>query len=401
MSLGLEQALAVLHGAVPALTAETIPLADALQRTSAAAVYAKYDMPPFDRAAMDGYAVRSADIAEIDKKTHATLKVIDKAFAGQPASQAVTPGTAIRIMTGAMVPVNADCIVQQEKTDCGVSFVNIFNCEKMGVNICRKGEEYRAGECLLDRGIKIDAAAMACLSGNGYRELSVYRRPSAAILITGNEVVSPYAVPGPGQIFDSNAAYLQCRLQECGFQVSNPRYCRDELVDIAEQLCDAANSADIVFTVGGVSVGEKDLTPAAVREADADILFHGIDMKPGMPTMLSKRGNVPIMSLSGNPYSAAVAFELCIPVIIGAMHETELRGLHCETAILQNDYPKGGSKRRFLRGIHRGEGVCVPSQQSNGMMRSLSGCNCLVEISAGAAGASLGQRVRIIPFYKG
>ena len=396
MRISLEQALNILMDHVTHGKTERKTLEDCLGLVLSEDVYALLDMPPFSRSAQVGYALCSKDSIGATGENPVKLKVTGKIYAGDHLDVQVRPGEAVRIMTGAMVPVGADCVLRQEDTDEGEDVVQIYKEVEPSCSICFKGEEYKKGHTLLHAGTKIDAAALAVASGNGIMELPVYRRVKAAVVSSGSEVVEPGTPLTPGKIYNTNTVYMKARLHQLGAQVMMSRTVGDELEIMEEALKEAANQAELVITTGGVSVGQKDLTEEALLSIGAEILFHGIAIKPGMPTLAAEKDGVLFIGLSGNPFSAAIPFEMFVREILSLkMGDPDLK-LRREALTAVTGFSKDSRKRRFLRGKAEGKEVWLPDQQANGQMRSMVGCNCLIEIPAGSGPVKAGDKVEVL-----
>ncbi|MEE0674091.1 MAG: gephyrin-like molybdotransferase Glp [Enterocloster sp.] len=396
MRISLEQALNILMDHVTHGKTERKTLEDCLGLVLSEDVYALLDMPPFSRSAQDGYALCSKDSIGATGENPVKLKVTGKIYAGDHLDVQVRPGEAVRIMTGAMVPAGADCVLRQEDTDEGEDVVQIYKEVEPGCSICFKGEEYKKGHTLLHAGTKIDAAALAVASGNGIMELPVYRRVKAAVVSSGSEVVEPGTPLTPGKIYNTNTIYMKARLSQLGARVMMTRTVGDDLEVMAEALKEAADQAELVVTTGGVSVGQKDLTEEALLSIGAKILFHGIAIKPGMPTLAAEKDGVLFIGLSGNPFSAAIPFEMFVREILSLkMGDPDLK-LRRETLTAVTGFSKDSRKRRFLRGKAEGKEVWLPDQQANGQMRSMVGCNCLIEIPAGSGPVKAGDKVEVL-----
>ena len=395
MRISLEQALDILKDYITPGKTERKSLEECLGLVLAEDVMAQLDMPPFSRSAQDGYAFRSKDSEGAPKEQPVRLKVTGKIYAGDFPKKEVNPGEAIRIMTGAMIPAGADCVLRQEDTDEGEEIVQIYKETEAGCSICFKGEEYKKGHILLRAGTKIDAAALAVVSGNGIMELPVYARVKAAVVSSGSEVVEPGTPLTPGKIYNTNTIYMKARLKQLGANVVMTRTVGDELGIMREALNEAASQSELVVTTGGVSVGQKDLTEEALLSIGAKILFHGIAVKPGMPTLAAEKNGVLFLGLSGNPFSAAIPFEMFVREILAVkMGDPDLK-LRKETLTAVTGFSKDSRKRRFLRGKADGKEVWLPDQQANGQMRSMVGCNCLIDIPAGSGPVKAGDRVEV------
>ena len=359
MRISLEQALDILMDHVTQGRTERKPLEQCLGLVLSQDVFALLDMPPFSRSAQDGYALCSKDSVGVDAENTVKLKVTGKIYAGDYLDIQVRSGEA-------------------------------------GRSICFKGEEYKKGHILLHAGTKIDAAALAVASGNGIMELPVYERVRAAVVSSGSEVVEPGTPLTPGKIYNTNTVYMKARLHQLGAQVMISQTVGDDLEVMTGALKEAANQAELVITTGGVSVGQKDLTEEALLSIGAKILFHGIAMKPGMPTLAAEKDGVLFIGLSGNPFSAAIPFEMFVREILSLkMGDPELK-LRRETLTAVTGFSKNSRRRRFLRGKAVGKEVWLPDQQANGQMRSMVGCNCLIEIPAGSGPVQAGDKVEVL-----
>lgn len=395
LAITIEQAQQRLLERLSPLEEELVPLCRAVGRTLTRSIPAPFPQPPFDRSPLDGYAVRAADLAGARSGHPAVLTVADTLFAGDESRVPVGPGQAVRLMTGAMLPAGADCVIRQEDTDLGEEQVQIFTALPPGANCIHRGEEYGLGDCLLAAGQRIDPAGAAVAAGVGLTALPVRRRPRTAVLATGDEVTPPGQPLAPGKIYDANTAYLTARLDQLGAE------CRAEAVGDDAAALGAAlkrlgREADLVVTTGGVSVGQKDLLETVLRHLGAELLFHGIAMKPGMPTLCALWEGTVFLCLSGNPFSAAVAFELLAPPILAVLAENPALLPVRTTAQAAAGIEKAGMPRRFLRAAYCGGVVTVPGAQANGQMRSMVGCNCLVDIPEGTACIQKGETVSVV-----
>lgn len=397
MAITVEEALRLALAHTPLLEEEWVPLQQALGRTLSREVCASMVHPPFDRSPLDGYAVIAADTAEASPEQPAVLQVVETLYAGKATRvSALRPGQTVRLMTGCMIPPGADCVIRQEDTDGGEDMVRIYHGVAAGSNYCRKGEEYGAGARLLRAGQKLDAPALALAASAGLTQLCVRRQPRIAVLSTGDEVQQPGQPLAPGKIYDSNTTYLTARLLQLGFRTAASETVRDALPALTAALSAHVEQCDLILTTGGVSVGKKDLMDEALRSFDAEILFHGISMKPGMPTLLAAKGRTLILGLSGNPFSAAVPFELLFRPMAAQMVQDPSLCPRRDTARAGSDFLKRSPSRRFLRAFCENGVVTMPSEQSNGQIRSMVGCNCLMDIAAGTEAVHAGDPVPIL-----
>lgn len=395
MRISLEEALERIRQTVRPLPAENSTLKNALGLITAAPVAAPMDQPPFPRSPYDGYALRAEDTQGASAETPAMLRVVGRSFAGRPAGVAVGKNEAVRIMTGGVIPAGADCVLMQEKTDYGEEQVRIFQSLAPYDNYCRRGEDYRAGETLIAAGTRVTAAVHAVAASAGCTALPVYPRPWTAVLSTGDELAVPGKALAEGQIYNSNNAYLSARLTELGVPTLDLKHVDDELDKIAGAIADAARLAKLVITTGGVSVGEKDLVPGALERLGAEIVFHGVEMKPGMPAAFAFLGGTPVLALSGNPFAAAVNFEVLGRAVLACLASDRGLAPELRQAVLAEDYPKRGKVPRFARATVENGLVRIPGEQGNGQLRSLIGSNCLAELPAGEEPFKAGTTVNI------
>lgn len=393
--ISLERAREIMVSQGKVLEAEKASVFEAFGRVLAEDIYAPMSQPPFARSAMDGFAVRSEDIKDACREKPVRLKLTDRVYAGMEAEKAVEPGETVQIMTGAMVPCGADCVIRQEDCSFREQEIDIYKECFPGENICPAGEDFQKGELLALKGRKIDAYLTAAVVAAGVKELLVYRKARVAVITTGDELKQPGEALKPGEIYDANQAYLSARLKELGCEVVSVCGALDKIENISEAVSEAVKRADLVLTIGGVSVGEKDLLPEVMEELGAEMLFHGISVKPGMPTMLSSLMGTPVLSLSGNPYSAAAVFELLVPSFLEKLVGRENTELTVRTAELANDFLKESPVRRILRGYYDGNMVYVSEKQGNGQLKGGIGCNCLIDIPAGSREIRAGQCVKL------
>jgi molybdopterin molybdotransferase len=279
----------------------------------AEALYAQRDMPLADRSAMDGYAVRRDDLATCP----VALELSGEVAAGSPAQPRVLPGRCVRIFTGANVPPGADTVVMVEQTVEQQGRVRFRAAPERGANILRRGEDARAGQLLLPEGTVMKPAAIALACAVGRKTLQVFPRPHVTVLCTGRELRETDQDAILHQQRDANGPALSAALEQWNGAAVPCRLVPDDLAAIVEQIRRATADCDVLITTGGVSVGRYDFVPEAVQQAGGHILFHGVSMKPGKPTLLARLdGGTLVFGLPGNPLSALVAFhEFVLPVL--------------------------------------------------------------------------------------
>jgi molybdopterin molybdotransferase len=379
----LEEALRLMADVISPLKPVSVSLRDALGRVLAEPVRAAMDQPPFARSPYDGYAFKSEDSRSASTEHPVTLDVVARSLAGAPADRAVMKGQAVRIMTGGVIPEGADCVIMQEQTDCGEQKVQICRQLPPHANCCERGEDFKTGDLIIDASMPLNAAEYAVLTSAGCKAASVFPSPRVEILSTGKELVSAGAPLSAGQIYDSNSAFISARLMELNIPVAAAGHVDDDLNDLMHAFSSAAERADFVISTGGVSVGEKDLVPQSLEQLGAEIIFHGVDLKPGMPAAFAVLHGVPILALSGNPFAAAVSCELLArPALALLSSDPRLKPVIVK-ARLSSVFEKNRPIRRFLRGILNNGMVSIPASQGNGQMLTMIGCNCLIELPSG------------------
>ena len=293
----------------PPVGAERVPLAVSAGRVLAAPFAAPADLPGEARSVMDGYAVRAADVAQ----TPASLAVVGAVPMGDVFHGTLGPGQAVTIATGGVVPAGADAVVMVEATQMDGERVQVNRAFASGANIVQAGEDLRAGEPILPRGRRLRAADLGLLATFGVTELQVHRQPRVAVLATGNELVAPGATPRPGQIFESNQIAICAQIALAGGIGTPCGIIPDEPGALRGAVARLLPDHDAVILSGGSSVGTKDLAADELGDLPAPgILFHGIDIRPGKPTIFARAAAKPVIGLPGFPTSSLVVFDAFI-----------------------------------------------------------------------------------------
>lgn len=393
----LERAVLLMQGCTrKIMETEWCSLLDCAGRILAEDVKAQGDQPPFDRSPVDGYACRSRDIEKASKENPVFLEVVEEIDAGSWPSRAVGPGQAARIMTGAPIPAGADCCIYQENTDYGETRVAVYkSCPEHG-NYCFRGEDVAAGTTVLRKGTRLSYVEAGILAGLGLHQIPVFRKIRAAVLASGDELMEPGMPLKPGKIYDSNLHFLAVRLKELGIEVPVCMRVGDCEEEMAEALLKACDQADLVITTGGVSVGKRDIMHQALSMAGAVRLFWKIKMKPGMPTIGSTVNATPVVSLSGNPFGALAVFELLCRPVFEAMTGDGFYAPKAVEAVLPQGFYKSSPSRRLLRGRLENGTVVIPEvkKHASGILSSMAGCNCLLDIPAGTERIEAGETVK-------
>ncbi len=400
--IALEEALEILNKNTKALKSEVVSIKDSLKRVLYGDVKSKINNPPFNKSVFDGYAFKSEDSKGTSKENPIELKIVDEIFAGMWPDREIKSGEAIRIMTGAPIPVGADCVLKQEETERHGDLVKIFKEMKANENISFMGEDIKIGETLIKKGKRLDYADLGIMASSGISEVTVYKKPRVSIISTGDEVCDINSTLKLGKIYDSNLYSLSARMEELGYHVLSMEHVGDNILKIGEAIEKAFEKSDIVFTTGGASVGEKDLMQKVSESIGFEKLFWKIKIKPGSAVLCSKRQEKILISLSGNPNAALTTFELLGKSVLKKLEgEEENINIKREKGVLMDSFNKKSPQRRFLRGnvIYDEKGAMVYITQiksGNGILSSLLNANCLIEIEKGNEGLNRGEVVNII-----
>lgn len=396
--LSADEALSlILAQARPLAEVEMVATAEALNRVLAERLVSALDVPPLDNSAMDGYAVRVADIAPDGSTALRIAQRIPAGAVGKP----LEAGTAARIFTGAPVPPGCDAVVMQENCRAEVDTVVIDKAPRMSENIRRAGEDIAAGAEILPAGVKLRAQELGLAASVGIAALPVHRRLKVATFFTGDEIVMPGQPLEPGQIYNSNRFVLAGLLQALGCETVDLGIVPDDFAATVKALEHAAGCADLVITCGGVSVGEEDHVKAAV-EAVGRLNLWKIAIKPGKPLAFGNAGTTPFIGLPGNPVSAFVTFCLFVrPFILRSQGVTAIAP-QVFPLKADFDWPKPDKRREFLRArLHTGEDGSTSARlypnQGSGVLTSVAWADGLIEVPEGTA-IRRGEIVKFLPF---
>jgi molybdopterin molybdotransferase len=399
MPLAVAQAR-VLDGATP-LSSETVPLEEAVGRVLAVPATAAITVPPWDNSAMDGFAVRSVDVAEASPDSPTVLRVTGEVPAGRQPEIGVEPGTALRITTGAMMPPGADAVVRVEDTDAPAGAaalpdsVAVRAAARRGDNVRRAGSDVVAGSPLLGAGRAIGPAAIALLAATGNATVEVYRRPRVAVLSTGDEIVPPGRPLGPAQIYDSNSLGIEAQARATGAEVRRFGIARDDAADLLRLVREAVAWADVVVLSGGVSVGAHDHVKGALAAVGTLSLWR-VAIKPGRPFAYARGRHdgrdVALFGLPGNPVSVFVTFELFVrPLLRVLAGHREPFDRPARAARLAEPVRGSSGRMQVMRVIlepdpERPDGLLARSSggQDSYMLASLAAANGLAFIPDGA-----------------
>jgi molybdenum cofactor synthesis domain-containing protein len=383
------------------LAAEDVPLVEARGLALAQDLKARFDSPPFDNSAVDGYALRSAD-AEAGR----VFRVVDEAPAGRPAAKSVGEGEAIKIFTGGVIPEGADAVVMVENTSGWGEECELKKAASPGQNVRGSGEDVREGEVILRAGTEVGPPEIALAATQGYGALPVHSRPEVVVLSTGTELVEPGERElEPGEIYDSNSFAVMAQAHEIGARARRITAASDDDAVLRRAVEEALETADVVVTSGGVSVGEKDLVKGTMLKLGVEQIFWGVKFKPGKPLFFGARGDVSVFGLPGNPVSAMVCFELFVrPALVKMMGRQE-RGrpriqVYFEKDV-RNNFGRMHAMRVSLEKTERGWLARSVGAQGSGLVSSLTKADALALIGPESEGVKSGEFVEAIVLREG
>lgn len=394
--LSVEEAREYILATVCVLGPERVPLLEAAGRVLDEEITADRDIPPLTNSAMDGYAVRGADVSQ----SLARLRIVGEVAAGHVSEVSVGPGEALRIMTGAPVPVGADTVVRFEDTRQDGDWAEVLNPYLTGKNVRQAGEDVQAGQVVLEPGKVLRPQEIGMLAAVGRIEVAVVRRPRVAILATGDEIVPPDQTPGPGQIRDANSYTVAAQVQASGGVPLLLGVARDEESLVREGMRDAlTQGVDFIITSGGVSVGDFDLVKQ-VLAAEGEMHFWSLNMKPGRPLAFGTIGGVPLLGLPGNPVAAMVSVELFArPAILKMQGFTDWSRPTVQARLVQSIARKDGRRhylRVRLRETDAGYEASLTGDQGSGILQSLVWADGLAIIPEEADSLPAGAEVEVV-----
>lgn len=387
---------AILAAVRPLGEREEVALKAALGRVLAADVVAPRNVPAHDNSAMDGYALRFEDLSQ---STESRFRVVGTALAGKPFGGRLGSGEAIRIMTGAVIPPGADCVVMQEDVQRHEDELRVPPGQKAGQNLRRAGEDLAAGSVALKAGKRLGPAELGLVASLGIASVTVFRRLRVAVFSTGDEL-TPVGEPlAPGQIHDSNGYTLFGALHRLGCEVRELGVVPDEPATLEAALREAASQADAVITSGGVSVGDADYVKELIARL-GEVAFWKIQVKPGRPMAFGRIGDAWLFGLPGNPVAALVAFyQFAQDALLTLMGVSPLPHRPLFPARCLSTIRKPLGRREFCRGkLHpapEGWSVGLTGPQGSGMLHSMSEADCFIVLDEAQGDVTPGDTVQV------
>ena len=393
-TIPLDEGMALVLGqARPIERTERVPIREASGRVLAAAAVSTVDVPPFDRAAMDGYAVIAEDTFGAGRYDAKVLRSIEKVYTGQVPTRTLSRGECIEIATGAPLPQGADAVVMVEETErAGGDEVRIFTPVYPRQHVGRRAADIGAGHPLLDAGVILNPSRIGALAATGVIEVEVFAKPRIAIMSTGNEIIPPGQPLGPGQIYDINQFTLAAIIEaHGGIPVTGPT-APDSLPELTSAI-EAAAAEDIVVFSGGSSVGERDLILDALQEI-GEVIFHGIAVKPGKPTVFGRIGDKPVLGMPGYPTSClSNAYMLLVPLLRRMARLPEYHPRVVRMPLSRRVVSTTGRHQFYT--VRIADGMAVPAFKASGDITSMAHADGYIEIPAQTDIVEAGELVDI------
>lgn len=397
--ISVDSALDIILNSVKQLQSEKILVTDSLNRILFSDIISDINVPSRDNSAMDGYAIRVEDVLSATSDKPAVLRISGEIQAGaDPAGMSLENGCAVRIMTGAPVPAGCEAVAPFEDTEEKDGYVHVFKKFILNENVRFAGEDFSVGKRIIEKGSFIGAAEIGLMSSINIRETEVFKRPSVAVISTGDEICEPGEELKPGMVRNSNAYSLLSDIRKTGGVPSYLGIARDNLDDLREKF-KLAMQHDIIVTSGGVSAGRYDFVEEVMRDSGIEIVFDKISMKPGKPLVFGKKGEKLFFGLPGNPVSTMIGFmEFIRPAILKMGGASKISKPQVY-AITDDNLTKKRGRRHFLRGFFNivdGEfHVSTTGPQGSGILLSMSRANCLVILPEEKEEIKKGERVLI------
>ena len=396
-TIPLEEARDIIAQAIaPIERVERVPILDANGRVVASDVHSDRDVPPFSRAAMDGYAVVAEDTFGASRFEPRTLRIIEKVYTGQVPSKRVNPGECVEIATGAPMPEGANAVVMVEESErAGDEDVHIFTPVYPRQNVGRQGADITSGQTVVHAGNVLNPSRIGALAALGVTDVEVFAKPRIAILSTGNEIAEPGAPLAPGQIYDINRFTLSTIISEHGGTPVAHRTAQDTIEDL-ERAIDACLQEDVLVFSGGSSVGERDLILDVIGRK-GEILFHGIAVKPGKPTVFGVVAGKAVFGMPGYPTSClSNAYMLLVPALRGMARLPPHQPRTIQLPLAQRIVSTTGRHQFYT--VRIVDGQAVPAFKASGDITSMANADGFIEIAAQTDIVEKGETVSVILF---
>ncbi|MGH1386934.1 molybdopterin molybdotransferase MoeA [Kordia sp.] len=363
-------------------------LTDSVSNYLSEDIISPINMPPFRQSAMDGYALCLHDLD--------TYEVIDEIKAGDGHHPRLKKGEAVRIFTGAAVPDDANAVVMQERVISNNNRITVTSEVALNANIRPLGEQVQQGAIALKKGTCLTAAAIGFLASIGIEKVSVFKKPSIAIVVTGNELVEVGNPLSYGKIYESNSIMLQSALQASGFTNAHVYKVPDDYNETLQLLDTVITKNDVVLVTGGISVGDYDFVGKALKELNVNQLFYKVKQKPGKPLFFGKKENTSIFALPGNPAAALSCFYIYVYAALKRMSGIANFQLKESIETSTSAFTKRGDRAQFLKAIYKEGKVSILEGQSSAMLQTFALANAFVYVPEDMNQISIGDKVQVI-----
>lgn len=386
----------VIEETEPVYESEKIDIGDSFNRTLAKDVKSGIDVPPFDRAAMDGFAVKAEDTYDAGKFDPVDLEVVDNIHAGEEADVVIKEGQCVQIATGAPMPEDADAVVMVEQTEKVEDVVDIYRPVHPGENVSPKGEDIDSGEIVLREGDRLSHAKIGALAAMGKQHVEVYKKPKIGIIPTGDEVVPLNEELKPGQIYDVNSYTLSSLVKENGGEPIRSNIIQDTIDRLKKEIEEKSQDMDMILFSGGSSVGDKDIVVDAI-ESIGKVIFHGVKLKPGKPTLFGKVGDTVVIGMPGYPTSCLnTALRLIRPAIRNMAHLPEVKEATVD-AVLDKRVVSSLGRQQYMT-VKLDNGKAYPVYKQSGAITSMADADGYFEIPENVELVDKGEKIEVIMF---
>jgi len=390
MSICIKEALRIIKDNIKKVSYEIVPIENAQNRISAQDIYAKYSLPTYNNSAMDGYGVKLED-------KYKKVKVIDTILAGSSKQPIIEQNQSIKIMTGARVPSSVEAVVPFELVEkIDEDYIILPKDIKSNQHIRFMGEDIKKGEKILSDGDEINFATITMLASQGISHIKIYRQPKISVFTSGEELKLHYESIESHQIYNSNTPTLLARAKELGADVTFVGMAKDNVESLKEIISNSLY-ADLIITSGGISVGEADFTKEAFDAFDMEILFDGISIKPGKPTVFGKIGNTYILNLPGNPLAAALIFEIFGKIIMQKLTGSKELFFNTILTKMDNDFTNKKGRTTIIPGFFDGEFFTPSKKRMPGMVGVLHHCNSMIILNKNKEFIKKDEIVKVLP----
>lgn len=373
--ISVQQAKTIVNNNIPPSNIIELPLLDALNYCLASDVFSEINMPPFRQSAMDGFALNLHDSFN--------YRLIGEIKAGDSHQMVLKPGEAVKIFTGAAVPDSANAVMQVEKTSLINEILELKGEVLLETNIRPFGEQIKENEIALAKNSILNAAAIGFLAGLGITKVSVYKKPSVGILVTGNELIKPGKALEFGKIYESNSIMLQAALLNSGFQDINSYKVDDDFLNTKNSIEKALKDNDILLISGGISVGDYDFVEDALKSLEVETLFYKVNQKPGKPLLVGKKEDKLIFALPGNPAASLTCFYIYVKPVLDQISGLSKDDNSISQKELAHDFSVNNTRSQFLKANFINNEVSILSHQASSMLNTFALSNCLVHIPEG------------------